>query len=134
MQSNPGFGAFAKVHREFFDALATDGWKPVPGYAGVEEKVLSGAFDHASRTGAVTRLSRWAPGAGVTKPVSHDWCEEVFFISGSLSIGTPEAEVRLLAAGTYAVRPAHVAHGPFFSRDGCLMIEFLYYPPPAAGR
>jgi len=27
------------------------------------------------------------------------------------------------------VRPAHVEHGPFFTRDGCLMIEFLYYPP-----
>ena len=126
---HPGFGAFAKTHREFFDALAPDGWTPVAGYQGVEEKILSGAFDHAKRTGAVTRLSRWAAGAAVAQPVSHDWCEEVYLISGSLVIGTPKQQQEVLPAGTYAVRPPHVPHGPFFSPDGCLMIEFLYYPP-----
>lgn len=55
--AEPGFGRFMKDHREFFNALADEGWCPVPGYVGVEE------------------------------------------------------------------------HGPFFTRDGCLMIEFLYYPP-----
>lgn len=126
---HPGFGAFAKAHREFFDALAEDGWMPVAGYAGVDEKILSGTFDHAARTGAVTRLSRWAAGACVDHAVWHDWCEEVFLICGTLSIGRPDAEERVLAAGTYAVRPPGVAHGPFFSRDGCTMVEFLYYPP-----
>ena len=48
-RSHPGFGAFAKSHAEFFDALASEGWKPVVGYQGVEEKILSGAFDHAKR-------------------------------------------------------------------------------------
>lgn len=50
-------------------------------------------------------------------------------VSGTLSIGMPSQETQLLEAGTYAVRPAHVEHGPSFTRDGCLMIEFLYYPP-----
>ncbi|MCP5082778.1 MAG: cupin [Alphaproteobacteria bacterium] len=131
MPRHPGFGLFDKEHREFFDALDDTGWQAVPGYSGVEQKLLSGAFDHEAKSGAVTRLSRWAAGAAVTKAVSHDWCEEVFLISGALSIGTPENEDRVLPAGTYAVRPADVPHGPFFSKDGCLMIEFLYYPPDA---
>lgn len=135
---HPGFGAFGKTHREFFQAMTSEGWRPVAGYAGVEEKILSGALDPVTRTGALTRLSRWAPGAAVTHPVSHAWCEEVFIISGTLTIGTadatPVASAAELAAGTYAVRPADIAHGPFFSRDGCLMIEFTYFPPslPAA--
>ena len=129
MAAHPGFGVFGKEHREFFDALDETGWTPVKRYTGVEQKVLSGSFNHDARTGAVTRLSRWAPGAAVSEAVSHDWCEEVFLISGSLSIGTPDNEERILPAGTYAVRPAHIPHGPFFSNEGCLMIEFLYYPP-----
>lgn len=131
MHAHPGFGLFAKPHREFHDALSADGWQAIPGYSGVEEKILSGRFDHAARTGAVTRIARWSPGAQVAATVSHAWCEEVFIVSGSLSIGSPEAETRNLPTGTYAVRPAGIEHGPFFSRDGCLLIEFLYYPPQA---
>ena len=126
---HPGFGAFGKVHAEFFDALAPEGWTAIPGYEGVEQKILSGAFDHAARTGAVTRLARWSSGAAVGDALSHDWCEEVYLIQGTLSIGTPQAEVERLQPGTYAVRPPHILHGPFFSEDGCLLIEFLYYPP-----
>jgi len=129
--THPGFGAFPKDHREFFDALDESGWEPIEGYDGVEQKVLSGTFDQANRSGAVTRLSRWAPGAHVSDPVSHDWCEEVFLISGSMSIGRDGREDKHLPKGTYAVRPPGVPHGPFFSREGCLMIEFLYYPPKA---
>ena len=127
--AHPGFGAFAKAHAEFFDALSPDGWAAIPNYTGVEQKILSGAFDHAARTGAVTRLARWSAGASVGDALAHDWCEEVYLISGSLLIGTPGAEVERLRPGTYAVRPPHISHGPFFSADGCLLIEFLYYPP-----
>lgn len=127
--THPGFGTFPKDHREFFDATEESGWEPVEGYQGVEQKLLSGAFDHANQSGAVTRLSRWAPGAKVNEPVTHDWCEEVFLISGSMSIGKDGQEDQHLPKGTYAVRPPQVPHGPFFSNEGCLMIEFLYYPP-----
>ena len=84
---------------------------------------------HAAAAGAVTRMSRWAPGTVSPEPSVHDWCEEVFIVSGTLTIGTPENEEKVLTPGTYAVRPPHVPHGPFFTRDGCTMIEFLYYPP-----
>lgn len=129
MSGQPGFGLFKKTHREFFNALDQTGWKSVAGYSDVEEKVLSGQIDHSAKTGAVTRLSRWAPGAAVTEPVQHDWCEEIYLISGTLSIGLVGHDAEVLTPGTYAVRPPHVPHGPFFSVDGCLMIEFMYYPP-----
>ena len=132
MNSHPGFGSFAKMHHEFFEALSDDGWRNLEGYEGVSEKILSGQFDHAQATGAVTRLARWAAGAHVGDAISHAWCEEVFLISGSLSIGVPGKEEQRLQAGSYAVRPANIPHGPFFSEDGCLMIEFSYYPPRAA--
>mgnify|MGYP002653179590 CR=1 FL=1 len=79
----------------------------------------------------MTRLARWAKGAAVNRVVMHDWCEEVFVVSGSLSIGTLDArsDAVRLPAGTYAVRPPDIVHGPFFSEDGCLLIEFMYYPP-----
>ncbi len=129
MTDASGFGAFPKEHREFLDALAEDGWEPVDGFDGIETKVLSGRFDHAAAAGAVTRMSRWAPGTVSPEPSVHDWCEEVFIVSGTLTIGTLENEEKVLTPGTYAVRPPHVPHGPFFTRDGCTMIEFLYYPP-----
>jgi ChrR Cupin-like domain len=127
---HPGFGLFAKTHREFFDALAEDGWTSVAGYRGVEEKNLSGKLDIPRGLGSVTRLARWAPGARVAHPVSHLWCEEVFILSGSLTIGLHgDADVRLLPTGTFACRPANVIHGPFYSYEGCVLLEFLYFPP-----
>lgn len=129
MTASPGFGSFLKEHREFFNALDDDGWEAVPGFDGVEAKVLSGQFDHDNQTGSVTKVSRWAAGTSVSDQQIHDWCEEVFIISGSLSIGTPEREERVLKPGTYAVRPADIPHGPFFTKDGCVMLEFLYYAP-----
>ena len=131
MNNHPGFGTFAKMHHEFFNALSDDGWRKLDGYEGVSEKSLSGEFNHDACTGSVTRLSRWVAGAHVGDTISHAWCEEVFLISGSLSIGVPGEEEQRLTAGSYAVRPANIPHGPFFSEEGCLMIEFSYYPPKA---
>lgn len=129
MEAHPGFGLFAKSHRDFFDAADEGGWQPVTGYTGVEEKILAGRFEHAAKTGSVTRLARWAPGAFVAEAVSHDFCEELYILSGTLSIGSPGDERRRLPPGTYVCRPPGIEHGPFFTRHGCLMIEFSYYPP-----
>jgi ChrR Cupin-like domain len=127
---HPGFGLFAKAHREFFDTLTQEGWTPVAGYHGVDEKILSGKLDVPGGRGSVTRLARWAPGACVAHPVSHLWCEEVFILSGSLSIGLSDGDdARFLPTGTFACRPANIVHGPFFSREGCVLLEFMYFPP-----
>jgi len=127
MTDAAGFGSFPKQHREFFNALGEDGWEAVDGFDGIETKVLSGRFDEGA--GAVTRITRWAAGTVSPELSMHEWCEEVFIVAGTLSIGTPENETQILNTGTYAVRPPHVPHGPFFTRDGCVMLEFLYYPP-----
>ena len=66
MTAHPGFGSFQKEHKEFFNALDDDGWEAVPGFPGVETKVLSGEFDHENRTGAMTKVTRWAPGHVIT--------------------------------------------------------------------
>ena len=55
--------------------------------------------------------------------------QSAFSSRSTLSIGTPENEQDVLTTGTYAVRPPNVPHGPFFTKDGCVMVEFLYYPP-----
>ena len=81
------------------------------------------------RSDSICHLGQF-PTAG-DNTISHAWCEEVFLISGSLSIGVPGEEEQRLTAGSYAVRPANIPHGPFFSEEGCLMIEFSYYPPKA---
>lgn len=127
MTDVPGFGSFPKQHREFFNALDEDGWEAVDGFVGIETKILSGNFEDSR--GAVTRITRWAAGTVSPEPSVHEWCEEVFIVSGTLTIGTPGNEEETLASGTYAVRPPGVPHGPFFTHDGCVMLEFLYYPP-----
>ena len=70
MNNHPGFGTFAKMHHEFFNALSDDGWRKLDGYEGVSEKILSGEFNHDACTGSVTRLSRWAAGAHVGDTVN----------------------------------------------------------------
>ena len=111
MTGESGFGSFPKQHREFFDAMAEDGWRDVDGFSGISTKILSGQFDHTAKSGAETRITRWAAGTISGSLSVHDWCEEVFIVSGTLSIGTPEDEEKTLEAGTYAVRPPHVPHG-----------------------
>ncbi len=131
MTPHPGFGAFAKSHREFFDALGEGSWETVAGYSGVEQKILAGALDPANRSGSITRLVQWQPGAHVGQILSHEWCEEVYVVSGTLAVGVPDRpdEARILIAGTFACRPPNILHGPFFSPGGCLLLEFLYFPP-----
>ena len=109
-----------KPELEFFDT-GTLSWREVPGEAGVSEAVL--AQDPA--TGLLTRLVRWDPGVSTsaTGPVTHDYFEEVFVVSGSLR------DLRLdqaFGAGYYASRPPGMLHGPWESAEGCVMLETRY--------
>ena len=75
---------------------------------------------------------RFEPGIFTTAPFVHDYWEEVYLLSGDLTVGndaqgnggTP------FAANTYAVRPPGAGHGPFKSERGCLLLEMHYYDPP----
>lgn len=116
-----------KEHLEFFALDLTTGWEVPPGYpAGIEQKVLSGRLDEHNRRGSRTRLLRFAPGAYTTEPFVHEYWEEVFQVSGSLTVaGTTFGPL------TYACRPPGVYHGPFRSDEGCLLLEFHYYDEPS---
>jgi len=121
-----------KDHLEFHGVALNEGWVPPPNYPpGFHEKILSGVFDERNRTGSRTRILRIAPGAYSTVPFIHEYWEEVFLLEGDLIVGN-DADGRggeLFTGYTYACRPPGVAHGPFRSERGCLLLETHYYAP-----
>src|SRR5262249_28628892 len=101
----------------------TTGWEVPAGYPpGIQQKILSGRLDDARREGSRTRLLRFLPGALTTEPFIHEYWEEVFQLSGSLTVGG-----RTFGPMTYACRPPHVWHGRFASTEGCLLLEIHSY-------
>ena len=126
--------AVNKIHDEFHSIEGNEGWQLPEGYepgAGVDEKILSGGLDPVKKRGSRTRLLRFQPGVFTKAPFVHDYWEEVFLVSGDLTVGndaqgnggTP------FSGHTYAVRPPGVYHGPFKSKGGCLLLEIHYYDP-----
>ena len=112
-----------KAHLEFFTLDLTGGWQSPAGYpATITQKVLAGSLDEAVRRGSRTRLLRFEPGAFTTVPFEHEYWEEVFLFSGSLTVGG-----ETFRPLTYACRPPHVPHGPFRSDEGCLLLEVHYF-------
>lgn len=122
--------AHRKPHMEFERLDLTQGWETPPGYPPtIQQKVLASDLDEARKTGSRTRLLRFAPGGFSTKPFVHDHWEEVFLLSGDLSVGSDAqgAGGESFEAPTYACRPPGVYHGPFSSKHGCLLYETHYY-------
>lgn len=121
-----------KPHLEFHPLDMVNGWQSPPGYppgAGVQEKILASDIDEVNKSGSRTRLLRFEAGAFSTKPFVHDHWEEVYLVSGNLTVGNDENGVggEEFAAPTYACRPPGVWHGPFKSETGCLLYEIHYY-------
>lgn len=120
-----------RVHREFFSVDRSDAaWRPVPSSAGrIEEIVLADNLDPATGTGSRTRLARWSAGALIDRPVVHDFHEEVLIVEGDFVVGC-DAEGRggeRFGPYTFACRPPGALHGPFTTRQGCLLFEIQYY-------
>ncbi len=114
-----------KEHLEFFTVNLKEGWESPPGYPStIAQKILAGFLDEKNRRGSRTRLLRFQPGAFTTEPFAHDYWEEVFQISGTLTVGG-----KTFGPMTYACRPPGVEHGPFSSQDGCLLYEIHYFAP-----
>ena len=115
-----------KSHLEFLALDMDDGWEVPPGYPnGIEQKIISGSLDEVHKCGIRTRFLRFESGAYSSEAFVHEYWEEVLLISGDLIVGGDENEV--FEPFTYACRPPGVNHGPFKSRDGCLLVEFHYY-------
>ena len=124
--------AINKKHDEFHTLDLGTGWEVPPGYpSGIQQKVLSGALDEVNKRGSRTRLLRFAPGVFTTAPFVHEYWEEVYQVSGDLTVGN-DANGKggvSFKPNTYACRPPGAPHGPFKSEQGCMLLEIHYYDP-----
>jgi len=121
-----------KQHDEFHPVDLGTGWETPAGYPdGIQQKILSGALDEEAKRGTRTRLLRFSPGVFTTAPFVHEYWEEVYLVSGDLTVGN-DGQGRggePFAPHTYACRPPGAPHGPFKSEDGCLLLEIHYFDP-----
>ena len=85
--------------------------------------------------GSRSRLLRFEPGVYTTKPFVHEYWEEVYLVSGDLTVGNDEQGDggSSFAPNTYASRPPGAYHGPFKSENGCLLFEIHYFDPVPDG-
>ena len=121
-----------KLHDEFHTLNLNEGWEVPAGYpTGIKQKILSGALDEKNNRGSRTRLLRFDAGTYTTKPFVHDYWEEVFLVSGDLTVGNDDAGNggTPYAPFTYACRPPGAVHGPFKSEQGCMLLEIHYFDP-----
>ena len=124
--------AIQKEHKEFYTVDLTTGWETPPGYPeGIQQQILTGFLDEKNKRGFRTRHLRFAPGVYTTAPFVHDYWEEVYLVSGDLIVGNDEKGNggKSFPPNTYACRPPGAYHGPFFSNNGCLLLEIHYFDP-----
>jgi hypothetical protein len=124
--------AFDKGHKEFHALDMNEGWQTLAGYpAGIQQKIIAGNLDEKARRGSRTRLLRFAPGTYTAKPFVHEYWEEVYLVSGDLTVGNDERGEggTSFSPNTYASRPPGAYHGPFKSKNGCLLFEIHYFDP-----
>lgn len=124
--------AVTKEHKEFHAVDFSNGWETPEGYpAGIQQKILSGALDESARRGSRSRLLRFDPGVYTTAPFVHEYWEEVYLVSGDLTVGNDEKGEggEVFDPNTYACRPPGAPHGPFKSNGGCVLFEIHYYDP-----
>src|SRR5687768_9077242 len=115
-----------KEHKEFHPVEMDGGWETPPGYPkGIQQKILAGSLDEQVRKGSRTRLLRFDAGVKTTTPFIHDYWEEVYLLSGDLMVG-PTGEQETFTGSTYACRPPETYHGPFESKNGCLLLELHF--------
>jgi len=119
-----------KPHLEFERLDFKTGWATPDGYPeGIKQKILASDIDEQKKSGSRTRLLRFDPGTYTTEPFIHDHWEEVYLLSGDLTVGN-DAQGKggeSFLSPTYACRPPGVFHGPFKSEKGCMLFEIHYY-------
>ena len=124
--------AVSKEHKEFFPVDFDDGGATPVGYPkGIQQKILAGMLDEENNLGSRTRLLRFQPGVYTTEPFVHEHWEEVYLVSGDLTVGN-DANGKggePFQANTYACRPPGSPHGPFKSEGGCVLFEIHYFDP-----
>ncbi len=119
-----------KVHDEFHTIDLSTGWEVPEGYPeGMKQKILAGSLDEENGTGNRTRLLKIDAGTFTTEPFVHEYWEEVYMLSGDLTVGNDENGEggESFPANTYACRPPGAPHGPFKSEGGCMIYEIHYF-------
>ena len=119
-----------KPHIEFLALDMQSGWATPEGYPdGIKQKILASDLDELRKTGSRTRLLRFEPGVFTIVPFVHDHWEEVYLLSGDLTVGNDARGKggESFLSPTYACRPPGVHHGPFKSEAGCMLFEIHYY-------
>jgi hypothetical protein len=119
-----------KQHLEFVKVDLDAGWQRPAGYPqGFWQKILASDLDETAKRGSRTRLLKIDPGAFTTEPFVHDHWEEVFVVSGDLIVGNDKQGQggEQCVGATYACRPPGAHHGPFTSKNGCVLYEIHYY-------
>lgn len=111
-------------HIEMETVDMSSGWEPMSGIAGVEVKYLANDLDEETRTGSRTRYVRVAPGTKTPEAQVHTYWEDVFVLEGDLY---PLPDGAAPDAPHYSLRPPGTAHGPFGSKNGCLLLEIQYF-------
>jgi len=77
-----------KPHLEFHRLDLEQGWATPEGYpSGIQQKILASDIDERRKMGSRSRLLRFAPGVYTTAPFVHDHWEEVYLLSGDLTVG-----------------------------------------------
>lgn len=97
-------------------------WQPIEGLENIAEE-LTLSIDNS--TGEYTRLTRFHAGADTTPlgSKSHEYPEEIFIVSGRIY---DQAFDMWLETGHYASRPPGEIHGPFKTKDGCVVLEVSF--------
>lgn len=93
---------------------------------GLEVRILADDLSEESKTGARSRFVRFAPGAKTDVAFEHTYWEEVFLISGDM-YPLDESQGGVSVAPVYTLRPPATPHGPFGSKNGCVLFEIQYY-------
>jgi hypothetical protein len=119
-----------KPHLEFHRLDLNAGWETIEGYPPtIQQKILASDLDERHKMGSRTRLLRFERGAYTTVPFVHDHWEEVYLLSGDLTVGSDDQGRggESFKSPTYACRPPGALHGPFSSKQGCTLYETHYY-------
>ncbi len=119
-----------KPHLEFHSLDMNEGWETPTGYpSGIKQKILASDIDEKKKMGSRTRLLRFDPGVFTTAQFVHDHWEEVYLMSGDLTVGNDKEGKggESFPPHTYACRPPGAYHGPFKSEGGCMLFEIHYY-------
>ena len=89
-----------------------------------DPKGVSEALLHKHNDGSYSHLLRVQKGVEFKEPVSHDFFEEAFYISGEM-LNTKTREI--FKGGIFVFHKPREKHGPLKCLKTCLILEFRYY-------